>query len=56
MKGKYGLYALRHFFTSLILDQGFSPKRVQTLLGHATIQMILNVHSHLFPPDQADYR
>lgn len=56
MKAKYGLHALRHFFASLMIDQGFNPKRVQTLLGHATIQMTLNVYSHLFPPDQADDR
>jgi integrase len=56
MKGKYGVHALRHFFASLMIDQGFSPKRVQTLLGHATIQMTLDVYSHLFPPDQDDDR
>jgi integrase len=56
MSGKYGVHALRHFFASLMIDQGFSPKRVQTLLGHSTIQMTLNVYSHLFPPDQADDR
>jgi integrase len=56
MNGKYGVHALRHFFASLMIDQGFSPKRVQTLLGHSTIQMTLDVYSHLFPPDQADDR
>jgi integrase len=56
MKAKYGVHDLRHFFASLMIDQGFSPKRVQTLLGHASIQMTLNVYSHLFPPDQADDR
>jgi integrase len=42
MKAKYGV------------DQGFQPKRVQTLLGHSSIQMTLNVYAHLFPSDQAD--
>ena len=56
MKAKYGVHALRHFFASLMIDQGFSPKRVQNLLGHATIQMTLDVYAHLFPPEQADDR
>jgi integrase len=56
MTGKYGVHALRHFFASLMIDQGFGPKRVQALLGHATIQMTLDVYSHLFPPDQSDDR
>jgi integrase len=56
MKAKYGVHALRHFFASLMIDQGFTPKRVQNLLGHATIQMTLDVYAHLFPPEQADDR
>jgi len=56
MKAKYGVHALRHFFASLMIDQGFNPKRVQTLMGHSTIQMTLNVYAHLFKPDQADDR
>jgi integrase len=56
MKAKYGVHALRHFFASLMIDQGFGPKRVQALMGHASIQMTLNVYSHLFPPDQDDDR
>lgn len=56
MQAKYGVHALRHFFASLMIDQGFNPKRVQTLMGHSTITMTLNVYSHLFPADQDDDR
>jgi integrase len=56
MKAKYGVHALRHFFASLMIDQGFGPKRVQALLGHSTIQMTLDVYTHLFPPEQDDDR
>jgi integrase len=38
-KPKYGLHALRHAAASLFIEQGFSPKRVQALMGHSTIQM-----------------
>jgi len=54
MKAKYGVHALRHFFASLMIDQGFNPKRVQTLLGHSSIQMTLDVYAHLFPPEKDD--
>ena len=36
---KYGLHALRHFFASWAIERQFSPKRVQALLGHSSIQM-----------------
>jgi hypothetical protein len=36
---RYGLHSLRHAAASLFIEQGFSPKRVQALMGHSTIQM-----------------
>jgi integrase len=48
-RGKYGTHALRHFFASWAIDQGFTPKRVQSLLGHSSIRMTLDVYGHLFP-------
>jgi integrase len=56
MKAKYGVHALRHFFASLMIDEGFNPKRVQSLLGHSTIKMTLDVYAHLFKPDHAEDR
>jgi integrase len=53
--GKYGLHALRHFFASWAIEQGFSPKRVQVLLGHASIQMTFDVYGHLFPNPEDDH-
>jgi integrase len=51
MLPKYGLHALRHFFASWLIDQGFGPKRVQALMGHASIQMTFDVYGHLFPQE-----
>ena len=49
---KYGLHDLRHFFASWLIDQEFPPKRVQTILGHSSIQVTFDVYGHLFPsPD-----
>jgi integrase len=46
---KYGLHSLRHAAASLFIEQGFSPKRVQALMGHSTIQMTFDVYGHLWP-------
>jgi integrase len=48
-KPRYGLHSLRHFFASWAIEQGFSPKRVQVLLGHSSIQMTFDIYGHLFP-------
>ena len=35
------------------IDQGFSPKRVQTWAGHSSITITYNVYGHLFDdPDE----
>jgi integrase len=41
---KYGMQALRHSFASWAIEQGFSPKRLQALLGHVSIQMTFDVY------------
>jgi integrase len=58
VKPKYGMHSLRHFFASWAIEQGFSPKRLQVLLGHSSIQMTFDVYGHLFPSledDQAKF-
>ena len=51
---KYGLHSLRHTAASLFIEQGFSPKRVQALMGHSTIQMTFDVYGHLWPSADDD--
>jgi integrase len=51
---KYGLHSLRHAAASLFIEQGFSPKRVQALMGHSSIQMTFDVYGHLFPNEVDD--
>jgi integrase len=46
---KYGLHAFRHAAASLFIEQGFPPKRVQEIMGHASIKMTLDVYGHTFP-------
>ena len=51
---KYGLHSFRHAAAPLFIEQGFSPKRVQALMGHSTIQMTFDVYGHLFPSADDD--
>jgi integrase len=55
MKPKYGLHALRHFFASWAIEQEFSPKRLQALLGHSSIMMTYDRYGHLFPSPEDDH-
>lgn len=52
---KYSFHALRHFYASWVIEQGFSPKRIQALLGHASIQMTYDTYGHLFPSLEDDH-
>jgi integrase len=47
-RAKYGLHPFRHFFASWLIDQGFGPKRIQALMGHASITMTFDTYGHLF--------
>jgi integrase len=51
---KYGLHSLRHAAASLFIEEGWSAKRVQAVMGHSSIQMTFNVYGHLFPSPDDD--
>jgi integrase len=51
---KYHFHALRHFFASAGIEAGFAPKRLQAILGHASITMTYDVYGHLFPNPEDD--
>jgi integrase len=40
---------LRHTFTTLLIDQGESPKYIQVQLRHASIQVTMDWYGHLLP-------
>jgi integrase len=46
------MHDLRHFFASLLIRAGLSPKVVAKLLGHADASMTLRVYAHLWPDDE----
>jgi integrase len=52
---KYGLHALRHAAASLFIAHlGWTPKRVQAVLGHSSIQMTYDRYGHLFEDGDSD--
>ena len=51
---KYCVHSFRHFFASWCLNRRpegreLPPKEVQSLLGHSSIVMTMDVYGHLFP-------
>ena len=48
------MHSFRHAAASLFIEQGFSPKRVQVLMGHSTIQTTFDTYGHLFPAPEDD--
>lgn len=50
----FGPHALRHVAASLWIAQGLRPKKVQELLGHATLQLTMDLYGHLWSDPEAD--
>ncbi len=50
---KYKPYDLRHFYASMLIDQRVNLKRIQTLMGHRSIETTLNVYGHLIERAEA---
>jgi integrase len=51
---KYSLHALRHACAALWIQQGFGPKRIQVLMGHASITQTFDRYGYLFESREAD--
>lgn len=47
-QAKFSLHALRHAAAALWIEQGLSPKRIQTLMGHASIAQTFDQYGYLF--------
>jgi integrase len=51
----FNFHALRHFAASLWIELGFTPKRLQAMLGHSSVQMTFDRYGHLFPSIEDDH-
>jgi integrase len=49
-------HTLRHAAASLWIEQGLMPKRVQHLMGHASLQMTMDLYGHLWTDPADDNR
>jgi integrase len=55
LDARYGFHMLRHAAASLFIAYlGWSPKRVQTVMGHSSINMTFDLYGHLFENKTAD--
>lgn len=45
---KFGMHAMRHFCAALWIEADFSPKRIQTMMGHASIIQTFDIYGYLF--------
>lgn len=53
-QSKFGIHVLRHTAASLFIEQGWNPKKIQTLLSDASINMTMDVYGHLFENAEED--
>jgi integrase len=53
-KPRYGLHCLRHAAASAWIRQGIDLKRLQVWIGHATIQLTIDLYGHLITDAQGD--
>lgn len=51
---QFGPHMLRHVYASLQIAQGITPKRLQKLIGHATLKQTMDTYGHLWPDVDAD--
>ncbi|MDR3485258.1 MAG: site-specific integrase [Bradyrhizobium sp.] len=55
MAAKYGFHALRHTAASLFIAHlGWTPKRVQAVMGHSSVTMTFDRYGHLFEDHEGD--
>ena len=56
-KARYGFHTIRHAAASLFIAHlGWTPKRVQAVLGHSSITMTFDRYGHLFEDREDDQR
>jgi integrase len=48
------LVPYRHFYVSMLIDQGESPKYIQDQVGHAGIKTTFNTYGHLMPQSRRE--
>jgi len=50
----FGPHTLRHVFASIQIENGVTPKRLQGLMGHATLAMTMDLYGDLWQDAEGD--
>jgi len=45
---------LRHFFASMLIAQGESPKYICDQMGHSSVRVTFDIYGHLFPQSREE--
>jgi integrase len=45
---RYTFHCLRHTAASLFIEQGWTPKKIMTVMGHSSIQVTFDLYGHLW--------
>lgn len=54
-ENRYNFHMLRHAAASLFIAYlGWTPKRLQTVMGHSSISITFDLYGHLFENKEAD--
>jgi integrase len=56
VRPRFTPYGLRHYFASKLIAKGEDLKFIQTSMGHADIQITLNVYGHLLKDKEAKHQ
>ena len=55
MAHRYGFHTLRHAAASLFIQHlKWSPKRIQTVMGHSSVRITFDLYGHLFDDIEKD--
>ena len=52
----YRFHDLRHAAASLLIDQGLSPKKVCSIMGHGSIKITYDLYGHLWDTAEDDQK
>lgn len=54
VRPRFPFHVLRHAAASLFIDQGWPPKKVQTVMGHSSIQVTFDTYGKLWNDHEVD--